>query len=55
MPYDLIIRHATLISGDGSERFMADIAIVGDRIAVIGRLDDAQGPQEIDAAGIHAP
>ena len=51
MPYDLIIRHATLISGDGSERFMADIAIVGDRIAVIGRLDDAQGPQEIDAAG----
>ncbi|WP_192179716.1 N-acyl-D-amino-acid deacylase family protein [Mesorhizobium amorphae] len=50
MPYDLVIRHATLISGDGSERFEADIAISGDRIAAIGELADARGVQEIDAS-----
>ncbi|CAN7709899.1 D-aminoacylase [Mesorhizobium amorphae] len=51
MSYDLILRNATLISGDGSARFKADLAIAGDRIAAIGGLDDAHGAQEIDAAG----
>lgn len=51
MPYDLVIRHATLISGDGSARFEADLAVAGDRIAAIGRLDDTRGALEIDAAG----
>ncbi|TIV91617.1 MAG: D-aminoacylase, partial [Mesorhizobium sp.] len=51
MPYDLVIRHATLIAGDGSKPFEADIAVTGDRIAAIGRLDDAQGVEEIDAKG----
>jgi N-acyl-D-amino-acid deacylase len=51
MLYDFVIRHATLISGDGSERFMADIAIAGGRIAAIGALGDVRGAQEIDAAG----
>ncbi|MFK0691071.1 amidohydrolase family protein [Mesorhizobium sp. IMUNJ 23033] len=51
MPYDLVIRHATLISGDGSGRFVADIAISGDRIAAIGGLSDARGVQEIDGTG----
>lgn len=51
MPYDLVIRHATLISGYGSERFKADLAISGDRIAAIGGLSDARGVQEIDGTG----
>lgn len=51
MPYDLVIRHATLIAGDGSKPFEADIAVTGDRIAAIGRLDDATGIEEIDARG----
>ncbi|OBQ74298.1 N-acyl-D-amino-acid deacylase family protein [Mesorhizobium erdmanii] len=51
MPYDLVIRHATLISGDGSKPFEADIAVTGDKIAAIGRLDSAQGIEEIDAKG----
>ncbi|MER8433162.1 N-acyl-D-amino-acid deacylase family protein [Mesorhizobium caraganae] len=51
MPYDLVIRHGTLISGDGSDRFEADVAIDGDRIAAIGDLGDARGAQEIDASG----
>ncbi|WP_217568868.1 amidohydrolase family protein [Mesorhizobium sp. GbtcB19] len=51
MPYDLVIRRATLIAGDGSKPFEADIAVNGDRIAAIGRLDDAQGIEQIDAKG----
>lgn len=51
MHYDLVIRHATLISGDGSARFEADLAVAGDRIAAIGGLDDVCGAQEIDASG----
>ena len=51
MLYDLVIRHATLISGDGSRRFEADVAVAGDRIAAIGALGDARGAQEIDATG----
>ncbi|RUY85577.1 amidohydrolase family protein, partial [Mesorhizobium sp. M7A.F.Ca.CA.001.10.2.1] len=51
MPYDLVIRHATLIAGDGSKPLEADIAVTGDRIVAIGQLDDATGSEEIDAAG----
>ncbi|RJT41269.1 D-aminoacylase [Mesorhizobium waimense] len=50
MPHDLILRNAILISGDGSARFEADLAIAGDRIAAIGELGDARGVQEIDAS-----
>ncbi|MGX8012987.1 N-acyl-D-amino-acid deacylase family protein [Mesorhizobium sp. ORM8.1] len=51
MPYDLVIRHATLIAGDGSKPFEADIAVTGDRIAAIGRPDDMRATEEIDAKG----
>jgi N-acyl-D-amino-acid deacylase len=51
MPYDLIIRGATLISGDGSARFEADLAVSANRIAAIGRLGDEHGAEEIDATG----
>jgi N-acyl-D-amino-acid deacylase len=51
MPYDLVIRHATLIAGDGSKPFEADIAVTGDRIAAIGRLNAEKGIEEIDASG----
>ncbi|TPI15828.1 D-aminoacylase [Mesorhizobium sp. B4-1-3] len=51
MAYDLIIRHATLIAGDGSKPFEADIAVTGDRIAAIGRLDEEHGIEEINALG----
>src|SRR5262245_48606957 len=49
--YDLILRGATLISGDGSDRFAADLAVAGDRIAAIGSLDGEHAASEIDASG----
>jgi N-acyl-D-amino-acid deacylase len=56
MSYDLLIRNATVIDGTRAPRYEADIAVIGGRIAQIGRLDSARGDVEIDASGrIAAP
>jgi N-acyl-D-amino-acid deacylase len=49
--HDLIIRNATVIDGTRAPRYVADVAVDGERIAAIGRLDDARGDTEIDATG----
>ncbi|MBK8199327.1 MAG: amidohydrolase family protein [Acidobacteria bacterium] len=48
--YDLVIRNGRLVDGTGMPAFMADIAISGNRIAKIGRID-GKARKEIDAAG----
>src|SRR5579871_6199717 len=50
MQYDLIIRNGTVIDGSGMPRFRADVGIVGDRIATIGKIRD-QARETIDAEG----
>ncbi|MBT5108402.1 MAG: D-aminoacylase, partial [Rhodospirillaceae bacterium] len=50
--YDLIIRNGTVIDGSGGPRVESDVAVDGDRIAAIGDLSDAQGRDEINAAGM---
>ena len=50
MAYDLVIRNGTVIDGTGSARRHADVAIQGDRIAAIGKVDDA-AKRTIDAEG----
>ncbi len=50
MKYDLVVRNGTVIDGTGRRRFGADVGIVGDRIASIGRIRD-RGRSEIDAEG----
>lgn len=51
--YDVIIRSGTIYDGSGGEPYVADIAIRGDRIAAIGKIDPrkAAAPIEIDARG----
>lgn len=49
--YHLLIRNATVVDGTRAPRFAADIAVRHDRIARIGRLDDAAADLEIDASG----
>lgn len=49
--YDVIIRGGTVYDGLGGQPFMADIAINGDRIAVIGDLSDKTGDLHVDARG----
>jgi N-acyl-D-amino-acid deacylase len=48
--YDLVIRNGTVVDGSGLGSFRADVGIVGDRIAFVGRIRDA-GASEIDAEG----
>ena len=48
--HDLIIRGGTVVDGSGNPRVEADIAIDGDRITAVGRID-APATRTIDAQG----
>lgn len=49
--FDLVIRHGKIVNGTGNPWFHGDVAIKGDRIAVVGRVA-AAGKREIDARGL---
>jgi N-acyl-D-amino-acid deacylase len=48
--HDLVIRGGLVVDGSGAEPFMADIAIDGDRISLIGKVVQS-GHGELDATG----
>jgi N-acyl-D-amino-acid deacylase len=48
--YDIAIRNGTLVDGSGAEPVRADVAIRGDRIAAVGRIDEP-AKRTIDAEG----
>ena len=50
MTYDLVIRNGRLVDGTGAAPTTGDIAIVGDTIAAMGKVEGA-GRREIDAGG----
>ena len=50
MEYDLIIRAGTIVDGSGLPRYQADLGILGDRIATIGKIR-ASAKEVIDAEG----
>src|ERR1700694_2959324 len=50
--YDVIIRNGKIIDGSGNPWYSGDIAIQGDRIVAIGRLENAQAKRVIDATGL---
>ena len=50
--YDTIIRNGRIIDGSGNPWFSGDIAIQGDHIAAIGKLDNATAKRVIDASGL---
>ncbi len=49
--YDVIIRGGHILDGTGNPWYAADIAIRGDKIAAIGKLDNASAKQTIDVTG----
>ena len=49
--YDLIVRGGTIMDGNGGTPFEGDVAIKGDRIAAVGKVDGS-GVEEIDAKGL---
>ncbi len=50
--YDLLIKNGTVYDGSGGAPFRADLAISGDRIAAVGRLEGASARRVIDARGL---
>jgi N-acyl-D-amino-acid deacylase len=50
--YDVLIRGGTIYDGTGSPGRQADVAITGDRIAIIGDLSAASARTTIDAKGL---
>jgi len=50
MGFDLVIRNGTVVDGSGLGSYRADVGIVGDRIAFVGRIRET-GAEEIDAEG----
>jgi N-acyl-D-amino-acid deacylase len=51
MAFDLVIRNGMIVDGSGLGAYRADVGVVGDRIAAIGRIK-TRGRQEIDAEGL---
>ena len=49
---ELLLRGGTVIDGTGAPRRTADVAVDGDRISAIGRLDAMRGDREIDVSGL---
>ena len=50
--YDVIVRGGTIYDGSGGAPYAADLAIDGERIAVIGDLSEATATREVDATGL---
>ncbi len=50
--FDVLIRNGTFYDGSGGPGVHADLALNGDRVAAVGRLDDAVAPLVLDASGL---
>ncbi len=48
--YDIVIRGGTIVDGTGKPAYTGDVAISGDRIVAVGKVDGT-GAREVDAAG----
>ena len=49
--FDLIVRGGTLYDGTGAAGRLADVGVIGDRIAAVGDLSDATADAVHDASG----
>jgi N-acyl-D-amino-acid deacylase len=49
LSYDLLIKNGKVVDGAGNPWYWGDIAVTGDRIAAIGKLDEAKAERVIDA------
>ena len=50
MTHDLVIRNGMVVDGTGAARFAADVAVDGQKITQVGKVEGT-GRREIDAAG----
>ncbi|MBI4606466.1 MAG: D-aminoacylase [Planctomycetes bacterium] len=50
--YDLVLRGGRIVDGTGNPWFHGDVAVQGDRIALVGAVPAAAGRREIDVKGL---
>jgi len=50
--YDIVIKNGTVYDGTGGEPYAADIALTGDKITAVGKIDEAAGKKILDATGL---
>lgn len=51
-PYDLVLRGGKIVDGSGNPWQFGDVAIRGDRLAVVGKVPAGAGRREVDARGL---
>jgi N-acyl-D-amino-acid deacylase len=51
--YDTVVSGGLVLTGDGADAVRADLAITGDRVACVGRVDAPGAAALIDATGLH--
>ncbi|MFI6300162.1 amidohydrolase family protein [Nonomuraea sp. NPDC050790] len=51
MAFDVIISGGRVLDGTGAPPYRADVALSGDRVAAVGRLDGGQAARVVQAAG----
>ena len=49
---ELLLRGGIVIDGTGHQRRTADVAVTGDRVSAVGRLDGMRAVREVDASGL---
>ncbi len=50
--FDTLITNATIADGTGSSLYMADVAVIGDKIEAIGNFSSMETAKHIDAEGL---
>jgi N-acyl-D-amino-acid deacylase len=50
--FDILIRNGLIYDGSGKAPVTGDVAINGDKIAAVGKLENARGKQTLDAGGL---
>lgn len=51
--FDVVIKDGMIFDGTGAPRVRGDVAVAGDRIAAMGRIDAGRAREVIDARGMH--
>jgi N-acyl-D-aspartate/D-glutamate deacylase len=52
VPADVVIKGATIYDGSGQAGYVGDVAIAGDRITAVGKVQVAGAPRVIDGTGL---
>jgi len=51
-PYDLIVLNGRVVDGTGNPWFHGDVAVRGDRIVAVGKLDRVEAKRTLNAKGL---